>query len=139
MLGLDFGVIWTFISTFPFDHPISLLIIAFLAQKLGPISWFLFWMLKAIRDGMFDDTECAGGFWHLASMVCGLWPNKSRKFILTYAPRHWHPVILEGKDPTFRLIAVPLTKVIDVQNMLSGKIPPALEREPDLRTPAEGD
>lgn len=118
MLGLDLGLIWTFISTFPLDHPISLLIIAFLAQKLGPISWFLLWVLRAVRDKMFDDTEAAGALWHLAALISGLWPNKSRGFILKYAPRHWRTVILEGQAPTFRLVAVPLDRVIDVQDLL---------------------
>lgn len=119
--AFDVGSIWSIIVNLPLDHPIASIIISFLMVKGGPIVWFLLWVIRAIRDGSFDDTEAAGTLWRLAAIVNGFWPNKSRKVILTYAPRHWHPVILEGHDPTFRLVAVPLSKVIDVQNMLSGK------------------
>lgn len=149
--AFDLGSIWNIIVNLPMDHPIASIIISFLMVKGGPIVWFLLHVLKAVRDKLFDDTEAAGALWRLAAIVSGFWPNKSRKVILSYAPRHWHPVILEGKDPTFRLVAVPLEKVIDVQNMLSGKrvlvpgVQPATTREsdtdeskPDLPSPPAG-
>jgi len=148
------ATIWEFLSTFPTDHPLATFIIALIVglvgQKGTPIIWFLLHVLKSVRDKLFDDTEAACALWRLAAIVSGFWPNKSKK-ILAYAPRHWREVILEGKDPTFRLVAVPLSKVIDVQNMLSGKRvvgpgdqsvttrePDSDESKPDLPNPAGG-
>ena len=116
------GAIWEFLSTFSTDHPLATvvisLIIGLVGQKGAPIIWFLLYLLKSVRDGLFDDTEAAGALWRLAGVINGFWPDKSRKFILQYAPRHWHEVILEGKDPTFQLVAVPLNKVGEIQNLL---------------------
>lgn len=139
--AFDLGSIWSLIVNLPMDHPIASIIISFLMVKGGPIVWFLLHVLRAIRDKYFDDTEAAGALWRLAAIVSGFWPNKSRKVILTYAPRHWYPVILEGKDPTFRLIAVPLDRVIDVQDLLSGKrvvgpgVPPVSSEDPGDESP----
>lgn len=118
--GLNPGAVWEFLKSFPLDHPIASLGIAYLMQKGGPIVWFLLHVVKTVRDGLVDDTEAAGILWRLAAIVSGFWPNKSRKIILKYAPRHWHDVILKGKDLTFQLVAVPLGQVTEVLELLSG-------------------
>lgn len=117
------GTILDFLKTAPLDHPIISIAIVFAMQKGGPIIWFLIWVLKALRDGLMNDTEAAGTLWRLAAIINGFWPNKSQKIILKHAPRHWHPVILEGKDPTFQLIPVPLKQVNAVLSFLESKPP----------------
>ncbi len=103
---------------YPADNPVVTLVVGTLAARGGPVVWHVFWLLNAFRDRLFDDTEAAGASWRLASLVYGLWPWASSNALLRYAPRHWHPVILEGRQPDFKLVAVPKERVAEVRVFL---------------------
>lgn len=108
------NLIWQF----PADHPMVSLVLGALAGRGGPVVYHVFWLVNAFRDRYFDDTEAAAASWRLAALIYGVWPTKSADALLKYAPKHWHPVILEGMAPEFRLVAVPLDRVADVHFLL---------------------
>jgi len=114
----------TWITTWPADHPVMALVIGSVGTYLGSravtVIHFILFLLRTAQDRMLDDTEVAELLWRFFALVYGWLPGKSEKGLTKYSPEHWHPVILEGKSPDFKLVRVPIDKVGEVESLLEG-------------------
>lgn len=122
------GYVWAFLVaawnwlTFNADSPVALFFIVtvegYLGTRAAPILWLLKRAAKYLKDGLLTDTEAAGLFWALIALIYGWLPTVHKEKILAYAPVHWHPVILEGMEPGFELVAVPKGRVAEIRGLL---------------------
>ena len=107
-------VIWEYL-TLNIDNPVLATIVGIFFTYLGGtvitkgirvFIMLVFYVVRALKDKLIDDTEAVVLFWRLVGVVYGFWPNDSRAKILEYAPPHWHTLIQTGKSPDFELLPI---------------------------------
>lgn len=122
------GYVWAFLAaawnwlTFNADNPVALFVIVtaqgYLGVRGAPVLWLIQKAVRYFKDGLLTDTEIAGLGWALVALIYGWLPTVHRGKILAFAPEHWHPVILEGKEPDFELVAVPQGRIAEIRGLL---------------------